>query len=50
VVTVEKDSRKVLSIRRNYLENDTKKNKINYFVHFKFLPGLGFYGSPTQFI
>ena len=44
VVTVEKDSRKVLSIRRNYLENDVKKNKINYFVHFKFLPGLGFYG------
>ena len=44
VVTVEKDSRKVLSIRRNYKENDTRRNKINYFVHFKFLPGLGFYG------
>jgi len=44
VVTVEQDSRKVLAVRRNYLENDLKKNKINYFVHYKFLPGLGFYG------
>ena len=44
VVTVEKDSRKVLSIRRNYRKDDEKRNKINYFVHFKFLPGLGFYG------
>ena len=44
VVTVEKDSRRVLSIRRNYKEDDAKRNKINYFVHFKFLPGLGFYG------
>jgi len=44
VVTIEKDSRKVLSIRRNYKEDDLKRNKINYFVHFKFLPGLGFYG------
>ena len=44
VVTVEKDSRKVLAIRRNYRKDDEKRNKINYFVHFKFLPGLGFYG------
>jgi len=44
VVTIEKDSRKVLSIRRNYKEDDVRRNKINYFVHFKFLPGLGFYG------
>ena len=44
VVTVEEGSRKILSIRRNFKENDIKKNKINYFVHFKFLPGLGFYG------
>ena len=44
VVTIEKDSRKVLSIRRNYKEDDLKRNKINYFVHYKFLPGLGFYG------
>jgi len=44
VVTVEEGSRKVLSIRRNFAPNDPKKNKIQYFVHFKFLPGLGFYG------
>ena len=44
VVTVEEGSRQVLSIRRNYEATDPKKNKINYFVHFKFLPGLGFYG------
>jgi hypothetical protein len=44
VVTIEESSREILSIRRNYSETDPKKNKINYFVHFKFLPGLGFYG------
>ena len=44
IVTVEEGSRKVLSIRRNFAPNDPKKNKIQYFVHFKFLPGLGFYG------
>jgi hypothetical protein len=44
IVTVEEGSRKVLSIRRNYAPDDLKKTKIQYFVHFKFLPGLGFYG------
>jgi hypothetical protein len=44
IVTVEEGTRKVLSIRRNYEIGDRQKNKINYFVHFKFLPGLGFYG------
>jgi hypothetical protein len=44
IITVEEGTRKVLSIRRNYEAGDTLKNKINYFVHFKFLPGLGFYG------
>ncbi len=44
VITVEEGSRKILSIRRNYKEGDSKKTKTNYFVHFKFLPGLGFYG------
>jgi len=44
IVTVDEGSRLVLSIRRNYAPDDPKKNKIQYFVHFKFLPGLGFYG------
>jgi hypothetical protein len=44
VVTIEEGSMKVLSIRRNYAPNDPLRNKIQYFVHFKFLPGLGFYG------
>src|SRR5210317_1713300 len=44
IVTVEEASRQILSIKRNYAPDDAKKNKIQYFVHFKFLPGLGFYG------
>jgi hypothetical protein len=44
IVTVDESSREVLSIRRNFEPTDAKKNKIQYFVHFKFLPGLGFYG------
>jgi hypothetical protein len=44
IVTIEEGSRKVLSIRRNFAPNDPKRKKIQYFVHFKFLPGLGFYG------
>ena len=45
IVTIEEGSREVLSIRRNYLQNDPLKKKVNYFVHFKFLPGFGFYGN-----
>jgi len=44
IVTIEENSREILSIRRNYEVGDPKKTKIQYFVHFKFLPGLGFYG------
>jgi hypothetical protein len=44
IVTIEEGSREILSIRRNYNIGDPKKEKIQYFVHFKFLPGLGFYG------
>ena len=44
VVTIEEGSREVLSIRRNYKAEDPLRNRTNYFVHFKFLPGLGFYG------
>ena len=44
IVTIEEGSREVLSIRRNYEVGDATRTKIQYFVHFKFLPGLGFYG------
>ena len=44
VVTIAQSNQKVLSIRRNYNQQDPRKNKINYFVQFKFLPGTGFYG------
>jgi hypothetical protein len=44
IVTIEENSRQVLSIRRNYEVGDALRKKISYFVHFKFLPGLGFYG------
>ena len=44
VVTISQDNGQILSIRRNYLEEDERKRKIAYFVHFKFLPGFGFYG------
>jgi hypothetical protein len=44
IVTVEENSREILSIKRNYEVSDPLKKKIQYFVHFKFLPGLGFYG------
>jgi hypothetical protein len=44
IITIEDKSKKILSIRRNFEPNDMLKNKINYFVQYKFLPGLGFYG------
>ena len=44
IVTIDANSNDILSVRRNYREDDSLKNKIEYFVHFKFLPGLGFYG------
>ena len=44
IVTIDANSNEILSVRRNYREDDELKNKIEYFVHFKFLPGLGFYG------
>ena len=44
IVTIESNMRVVLSIRRNYQPNDPLKKKIEYFVHFRFLPGMGFYG------
>jgi len=44
IVTLDTSSREVLSIRRNYKPEDPTKSKVEYFAHFKFLPGLGFYG------
>lgn len=44
IVTIDQGSGEVLSIRRNYGEGDPLKRKQQYFVHYKFLPGLGFYG------
>ncbi len=44
VVTISEDNGQVLAIRRNYNEEDDLKRKIQYFVHYKFLPGFGFYG------
>jgi len=44
IVTVSSESQEVLSIRRNFRADDPLKNKIPHFVHYKFTPGLGFYG------
>ena len=44
VVTIHEDSLQVLSIKRNYKPNDPQKRKRKYFTHYKFTPGLGFYG------
>ena len=44
VVTIDYDSQKIVSIRRNYEEDDDKKIKQDYFVSYRFLPGTGFYG------
>ena len=44
IVTIVEDTGEVLSIRRNYEEMDTMMKRKDYFVHYKFLPGLGFYG------
>ena len=44
VITIDKSSRSVLSIKRNYYEDDEKKRKRLHFVHYPYLPGLGFYG------
>jgi len=44
IVTIDASSENILAIRRNFAEDDPMKEKIEYFVHFKFLPGLGFYG------
>jgi hypothetical protein len=44
IVTVEQQSRQILSIRRNYEQNDSTMEKRSHFVHYRFVPGFGFYG------
>ena len=44
IVTIEEQSRNVLCIRRNYKADDPNQEKINHFVHYRFVPGFGFYG------
>jgi len=44
IVTICKDTNDILAIRPNYDPNDPMRKKIEHFTHFKFLPGLGFYG------
>ena len=45
VVTIDKSSREILAIRRNWYSDDLKKRKRLHFVHYRYLPGLGFYGT-----
>lgn len=44
IVTIDKSSQTILSIRRNWYEGDPKKRKRMHFVHYPYLPGMGFYG------
>tara|TARA_R110001606_G_scaffold64247_6_gene149224 strand:+ start:4141 stop:6561 length:2421 start_codon:yes stop_codon:yes gene_type:complete len=44
IVTLSMDNGQVLSVRRNWNEEDERRKKIQYFTHYKFLPGFGFYG------
>ncbi len=44
VVTIDKSSRTILSVRRNWYEDDPKKLRREHYVHYQYLPGLGFYG------
>lgn len=44
IVTVEEKSRAVISIRRNYKQEDSTRTKLEHFVHYRYVPGLGFYG------
>jgi hypothetical protein len=44
IVTILESTNEILSIRRNYTPDDPTKEKIKYFVQYKFLPGTGFYG------
>lgn len=45
IVTIDKSSRTILSIRKNWYESDEKKTKRQHFIHYRYLPSLGFYGT-----
>lgn len=45
VVTIDKSSSTILSIRRNWYEDDAKREKRMHVVHYPYLPGMGFYGT-----
>ena len=45
VVTIDKSSSLVLAIRRNWYEDDSKREKRMHVVHYPYLPGMGFYGT-----
>jgi len=45
IVTIDKSSRTILAIRKNWYEDDEKKTKRPHFVHYRYLPSLGFYGT-----
>ena len=44
IFTIDESSNTVLSIRRNYAEDDPLRKSLQHFIHYKFQPGLGFYG------
>ena len=44
VITIDKDTSQILAIRRNWIEDDHLKNSLQHFVHYEYIPGLGFYG------
>tara|TARA_R100001369_G_C3321533_1_gene169039 strand:+ start:1234 stop:3582 length:2349 start_codon:yes stop_codon:yes gene_type:complete len=44
IVTIHEETMDILAIKRNYRQDDKRKQKIRYFTHYKFTPGLGFYG------
>jgi len=44
VITIDYDNQKIVSVRRNWREDDELKKRRDWFVSYKFLPGLGFYG------
>ena len=44
VITIDYDSEKIVAVRRNWREDDERKKRRDWFISYKFLPGVGFYG------